>query len=253
MTSLDNNLLGAYLYGSIAFPEYNPAAGDIDFYIVVCRSLTGREINSLDRLHRSLAAKFPFGRKLDGFYIPLSSARRPADPKSLVCGAHGAIRRGGRDDSWALHREHFARAAYIRLYGPSASRIFPPVNWQETRRALYRQLAYARKIIDSDPWWSVLNLCRIVHSFATRGVAVSKLDAARWALKKLPSAWKPVIRSSLKTYKGTADRHDRAMLRRDSRKFLGFASIRVIAFDIASASRGKRTAHLRKTRSGTLR
>jgi Domain of unknown function (DUF4111) len=253
LTSLDNNLVGAYLHGSITFPEYNPAAGDIDFYVVVHRSLNRTEIKRLDRLHRSLAAKFPFGRKLDGFYIPFPNARKPENPKSLVYGAHGRIHRGGSDDAWALHREHFARTGYIRLYGPSASRIFPSASWPEIRSALYRQLSYARKIIDSDHWWSVLNLCRLMYSFKMGAIAISKLGAANWASKKLPLRWKPVIRSAIKAYKGTADRKDQAMLKRDARKFLRFASIRVIAFDITPDSLRQRTAQLRKTRTGTGR
>ncbi len=253
MTSLSSNFIGAYLHGSIAFPEYNPEAGDLDFYVVTRRPLNGTEIKSLAHLHRSLAAKFEFGSKLDGFYIPYAAARVHENPRSLVYGAHGGIHRGGSDDAWALHREHFARSAYIRIYGPRASRVFSRPIWTEIRSALYRQLVYARKIIDSDPWWSVLNLCRLVYTFKTENVAVSKLGAARWALKKLASRWKPVIRSAVKRYKGTANKRDRTILRKDARKFLGFASVRVIAFDIASNSRRQETAYLRSSPAGARR
>jgi len=200
-----------------------------------------------------LAAKFEFGSKLDGFYIPYASARRRASPKNLVHGAHGRIHRGGSDDAWAIHREHFARSAYIRLSGPNASRIFSRAIWPEIRSELYRQLVYARKIINSDPWWSILNLCRLIYDFKNGGIVVSKLGAARWALKRLPSRWKPVIKSAIRTYKGIGDRKDRTILKRDARKFLGFASIRVIAFDIALDSRRQKTAYLRKSRTGTRR
>lgn len=247
LTNLESDLAGAYLHGSIAFPEFEPRAGDIDFYVVIRRSLNGREVKGLDDLHRALAKRFEFGSKLDGFYIPYASARRRESPKDLVYGAHGKIHRGGSDDAWAIHREHFARSSYIRLYGPSASRIFSRPKWGEVRTALYRQLVYARKIIDSDPWWSVLSLCRLVYDFKTGGIVASKLGAARWSLKRLPSRWKPVIKSAIKTYKGIANRNDRAILKRDARRFLGFASVRVIAFDIALDSRRQRTAHLRKS------
>jgi hypothetical protein len=253
LTSLGSNLAGAYLHGSVAFPEFEPRPGDIDFYVVVRRSLNRREIKGLDRLHRALATNFEFGSKLDGFYIPYVSARKRESPKNLVYGAHGKIHRGGSDDAWAIHREHFAHSAYIRLYGPGASRIFSRANWPEIRGALYRQLAYARKIIDNDPWWSVLNLCRLVYDFKIGSIVASKLGAARWALKRLPSRWKPVIKSAIKTYKGIADRKDRTILKRDARKFLGFASIRVIAFDIALNPRRQKTVYLRKSRTRTRR
>lgn len=253
LTSLGSNLAGAYLHGSIAFPEFEPKAGDIDLYVVTRRSLNKREIKSLDRLHRALAKRFEFGSKLDGFYIPSASARRRESPKGLVYGAHGKIHRGGSDDAWAIYREHFARSAYVRLYGPSASSIFSRPRWGEVRSALYRQLVYARSIIDSDPWWSVLNLCRLIYDFKTGSIVASKLGAARWGLKRLPSRWNPVIKSAIRTYKGIADRNDRAILKRDAMSFLGFASVRVIAFDIALDSRHQRTAHLRKSLTGTKR
>jgi hypothetical protein len=196
---------------------------------------------------------FQFGRRLDGFYISNAAARKRENPKELIYGSHGRIHRGGSDDAWALHREHFARSAYIRLYGPKAGGIFPRAKWPEIRRALYRQLAYVRRIIDSDPWWSVLNLCRLVYNFKGRVVAVSKLGAANWALKNLESRWKPLIRSAVKTYKGIADGRDSTILGRDARKFLGFASVRVIAFDIASNSRQQKTACLRKSRNRARR
>jgi len=249
LTNLESNLAGAYLHGSIAFPEFEPKSGDIDFYVVVRRPLNERGIKDLDRLHRTLATNFEFGSKLQGFYIPYSSARRRQSPNGLIYGTHGKIHRGGSDDAWAIHRENLARSAYIRLYGPSASKIFSRPKWGEVRSALYRQLVYARSIIDSDPWWSVLNLCRLVYDFKTGGIVASKLGAARWGLKRLPSRWKPVIKSAINTYKGGANRNDRTILKRDARKFLGFASVRVIAFDIALDSRRQLTAHLRKSRT----
>src|SRR5207253_3446158 len=117
----------------------------------------------------------------------------------------------------------------------------------------YRQLPDASNIIDGDPGWSVLNLGRLLYDFKNGRSVVSKLGAARWALKRLPSRWKPVIKSATKTYKGIGVKKDRVILKRDARKFLGFASIRIIAFDIALNSRRRKTAYLRKSRTGTGR
>src|SRR5438034_4687707 len=120
----------------------------MDFYVVTRRSLNAREIKGLDRLHRALAARFEFGSKLDGFYIPYAPARKQESPKNLVYGAHGRIHRRGYDDAWAIHREHFARSAYIRLYGPRPSRLFSRASWPAIRSAPSRPLIYATAIID---------------------------------------------------------------------------------------------------------
>jgi Aminoglycoside adenylyltransferase, C-terminal domain len=244
-TVLGRNMIGAYLFGSIAFPDFEPGAGDIDFYVVVHRPLTNREINDLDHMHRTLAAKHDTGRKLDGFYIPLTKARKNRNPRGLVYGSHGRIHRGGVDDSWALHCEHFHRSASIRLKGPRAGSLFPTADWHSIRNGLYRQLVYARRIIDSDPWWSVLNMCRLVYSFKTGRIVISKLGAANWALRELPSKWHPLIRSAIRTYRKAGNRKDNTILRRDARKFLGFSSVQVMAYDTVWDTREPPIAHLR--------
>src|SRR2546428_12285956 len=102
--SLGSNLAGAYLHGSVAFPEFEPRAGDIDFYVVVRRSLNAREIKGLDHLHRVLAARFEFGSKLDGLYIPTVLAGMRERPKNLVLGAHGILHCGGSYGAWRSQR-----------------------------------------------------------------------------------------------------------------------------------------------------
>lgn len=228
---LERNLFGAYLFGSIAFPEYEPRAGDIDFYTVTRRQLGPREISDLDVMHRYLAAKFEFGRKLDGFYIPLTKARRSRIPRGLVYTSHGTIHKGGLDDAWALHREHFHQGGYVRLHGPRPDTVFPRPDWGSLRKELYRALIYTRSVIASDPWWAVLNLCRLVSTFKTGRVAVSKLQSAKWALENLDPRWRPLIMSAIRTYEQRGSSKDPAILKRDSKKFLGYALVRVIAFD----------------------
>lgn len=243
--------MGTYLFGSVAFPDYSPHSGDIDFYAVVRKQLTKTEMERLDSMHRSIGADFEYGSRLEGFYIPIAKARRSQGPKGLVYASHRRIHLGGVDDAWALHREHFHSSAYIRLHGPSPKTIFPTADWPSIRKNLFRQLVYARRIIESDPWWAVLNLCRLVYSFEKGRVVVSKLGAARWALTKLPSKWGQVIRAAINTYKGTSRGQDRIFLRRDARKFLGFASVRILAFDTTWTLRKPHIARFRKqTRIG---
>jgi Domain of unknown function (DUF4111) len=244
--AIGKNLVGIYMHGSIAFPDYQPSAGDLDFYVVVRKPLDHSEIIELDHVHRRLAARFASGERLDGFYIPRAKARRTAIPKGLVYGSHGRIHKGGSDNAWALHREHFHGNAYIRVQGPKATNIFPTADWPSLRSALYRQLVYSRSIIDSDPWWSVLNLCRLVYTFRNGRVVVSKLGAAKWALENLPAKWAPLIRSSVRIYKQAGKRRVIAGFKREARRFLGFASVRVIAFDTVWDKQPPHIAHLRK-------
>jgi predicted nucleotidyltransferase len=243
---LGKNLVGIYLHGSIIFPEYEPRDSDIDFHVVVRKPLAEDDIDGLARMHETLAKKFEFGERLTGFYIPEAKAQRASNPRRIMSVAHGRILRDSSDDAWPLHLENFHRAAYIRLKGPKADRIFTTADWTRIRRALYRQLVNTRRLVHSDPGKGVINLCRLIYNFQTGKIVIPKLDAARWAIKKLPSKWQPVIRSAIRTYKRTGGSEDRTLLGRSAPKFLGFASVRIIAFDTTWNHRQPHIAHLRK-------
>lgn len=243
---LGRNLVGTYLFGSVAFPDYDTHSGDIDFYAVVRKRLTKTEMDQLDSMHRSISEEFEYGSRLEGFYILIAQARKSQGPKGLIYASHRRIHRGGVDDAWSLHREHFHSSAYIRLHGPSPSTIFRTADWPSIREDLFRQLVYARRIIQSDPWWAVLNLCRLVYTFEKGKIVVSKLGAAKWALTKLPRKWHQVIRAAVNAYKGPTRGRDRIILRRDASKFLGFASVRILAFDSTWNLRKPHITHLRK-------
>ena len=222
--TLQQNLVGIYLFGSIVFPGYEPLSGDIDFYVVVKRVLKEKEKNELDNLHRGLAGEFRFGKLLDGFYITLAKARRSTSPRGLPYAANGHLHTGGSDSDWALHREHFHRGASMLLYGRNPRRVFPRSSWRQIERALNENLAYAKKQLRRYPFWSVMQLCRLIRSFQ-KGVAdISKVEAARWALEELPSAWRPLIRSAMRVYHGRGTERDRKLLKENARAFFTFAS-----------------------------
>ncbi len=246
LETLNGNLVGAYLHGSIAFPEFEPTAGDIDFYIVVQRSLNENERNKLDKLHQTLARKFEHGKRLDGFYIPLVKARKQESPPDLAYGARGKLRVGGHDDAWAIHREHFHRSTYITLHGPLAGEIFPSTSWPEIRSELYLQLNSAKRRIRKYPGYAVLSLCRLIYDFENRNIAISKIGAAQWALKKLPPEWRPLVRSAISAYRGKADETDSALLKKKADAFLAFATDRITAHDLHHSLKST-IACLRKT------
>ena len=222
--TLQQNLVGIYLFGSIVFPSYEPRSGDIDFYVVVKRVLKTREKNELDNLHRALARRFRFGRLLDGFFITLAKARRSTSPGGLPYAANGHLHTGGSDIDWALHREHFHRGAFMLLYGTDSRMVFPRASWRQIEKALDENLAYVKKQLHGYPFWSVMQLCRLIRSFQ-KGVAdISKVEAARWALDELPSAWRPLIRSAMRVYHGMGIERDRKLLKENARAFFTFSS-----------------------------
>ncbi len=211
---LDEAPVGIYMLGSVAFPGFEPG-GDVDFFVVSRRSPAQAHLKALRRMEQDLVRRHPLADHLDGFYISMAAARSHRAPKGLA---------GVRDNAWPLHRAHLRSGAYIRLLGPPAKRIFAPVSWREIDRALRGEHAFAREQAQRYPYWTVLQLCRLMQSYETGNVVISKLQAARWALRYLPEEWHPSIDAALRVYRGRQKREDIRSLKSGIRAFMSFAS-----------------------------
>jgi hypothetical protein len=216
---LGEKLHGMYIYGAAAFPDAVPT-GDIDFHVILKSELTDDERSELEGFHESLGKRFPpLGRELDGYYILLADARREMPPRSQMW-------RRATDESWALHREHIRAGRCIVLHGPEPTRIYPPASWPEIESALYGELDYVEKHLSEYPDYCILNLCRLIHSFETRNVVVSKAQASDWAHDALPE-WRWHIELARRSYAHQATPADRQFMLAEVGAFLEFARTRI--------------------------
>ncbi len=216
---LGDKLYSATIYGAAAFLDTLPT-GDIDFHVILTESLTEAERTGLDELHASLARAFPpLGREMDGYYILLENARQTSPPKSQMW--QGAI-----DNAWALHRAHIWAGRCITLYGPDPAQFYPPATWPELEEALVNELAYVKSHLADYPDYCILNLCRLIYSFETRDVVLSKAAAADWAIEALPE-WAATIELAKKSYAGLATAEDRELMLVKAQELFLYASERI--------------------------
>ena len=216
---LGERLHGAYLYGAAAFPDAVPT-GDIDYHVILKSELTDSERSELEALHKSLAERFPpLGGEMDGYYILLSDALRRTPPRSQMWGR-------ATDDAWALHREHIRAGWHVALHGSDPTGIYPPASWPEIERALYGELDYVEKHLYEYPDYCILNLCRLIYSFETRDVVVSKAQAADWARDALPE-WRRHVELARKSYARQATSEDRQFMLAEVGRFLEYAHERI--------------------------
>jgi predicted nucleotidyltransferase len=216
---LGEKLHGVYIYGAAAFPDALPT-GDIDFHVILNGELTDSERSELEALHASLAERFPpLGGEMDGYYIRLDDARHEAPPRSQMW-------RRAIDDSWALHREHIRAGRHLVLHGPDPTGIYPPASWPEIERALYGELNYVEKHLHEYPDYCILNLCRLIYSFETKDVVVSKAQAADWAWDAMPH-WRRHVERAKKSYAGQATPEDRQFMLAEVGRFLEYARERM--------------------------
>jgi len=216
---LGDNLYGVYLYGALAFPE-GGATGDIDFHVILKEELDQKEKSNLKELHAALARDFPpLGAELDGYYILLDDARRPSPPKHQILD-------DVYDHSWALHREHIRAGRCIVLYGPDPKLIYPAASWQELEDALRGEMEYVKNHLNECPDYCILNLCRLMYSFETHDVVISKIASAKWASDAFPQ-WRRHIKLAEKSYARQATDQDKQFMRNELGSLYHFALERI--------------------------
>ena len=116
------------------------------------------------------------------------------------------------DSAWALHCEHVRAGRCVVLHGPDPTEVYPAARWLEIERALRNELRYVKRHLLDYPDYCVLNLCRLVYSYETGEVAVSKAAASVWARVALPD-WRRPIRAARRSYAGRSTPRERQYLR----------------------------------------
>lgn len=216
---LGDNLYGVYIYGAAVFPDTLPL-GDIDFHVILKNNISEAEKKQIETFHEKLAKLYPpLGGELDGFYILLEDVNKEAPPKSQLW--NHAI-----DESWALHREHVLAGRCIVFFGPEPDKVYKHATWPELNVALHKELDYAKKYLMVYPDFCFLNLCRLIYSFETKEVVVSKAQAASWGIENLPE-WRKYLELALKSYEKQATPEDRQFILDGIKEFFEFAGSRI--------------------------
>jgi hypothetical protein len=213
-------LFAVYLYGAWAFPE-GTARGDVDLHVILTEPLDDEEKSEVSDLHRRVAGEFPslVGEGPDAYYILLDDARGTSPPRHQLS-------EDVADNAWALHRAHMRSGRCLVLYGPGPGELYPEASWEELDDALQGELDYVARHLADYPAYCVLNLCRLIYSYQTRDVVVSKYRSALWARDTFPDK-SPCIDAATKMYEGTATEAEKCLVATGATSFYGFACERI--------------------------
>jgi predicted nucleotidyltransferase len=216
---LGNQLVGMYLYGSLATGDFDLETSDIDFLVVTTSSLSDKTIADLETMHHRIwKSGLKWAAKLEGSYIPKRDIRRHS-PRSAPCPTVNESRfyLDKRGSDWIIQR-HIIREQGITLAGPDPKTLIDALGPADIRKAVKGVLQEWWFPMLEDPTWlrkhgseyhayAILTMCRALYTLE-KGAIVSKPIAARWVQSKLGEPWSQVIEQSLDPEKHDSGKSD---------------------------------------------
>lgn len=201
---LGDTLVGFYLTGSLTYGDFDRGSSDIDYLVILERTITEDERRALIGLHVEIGQRFPEWReRIEGSYITrdmLSSIEPPPMGRPYVNG--GAF--WGPDppygNEWLLNL-YVLRECGSALIGPPPARLVGPIAIADVREASRRDLVeeWLPKADDPSAFddshfqaYVTLTLCRILHR-AANDVVASKRVAAAWVKERYGEPWRSLV------------------------------------------------------------
>ena len=186
---LGDDLIGVYLYGSLARGCYHPASSDMDIIVVTGRDCAESEYPAILEAHKDV------GVPLDAVFVTEEQLNADVFPTPIGFLVKLKIIHvpEGRGD-FLLQRQE-AYEAGVALVGPEPREIIRPVPWpllKESLNFLFPHIVGKFK----NP---VLMLCRIAYAHANHSLC-SKPQAGEWGLEAFEDRWKPIISAALAQY-----------------------------------------------------
>jgi predicted nucleotidyltransferase len=206
---LGARFVGAYLDGSLAAGDFDPATSDIDVVVVTGGDLSPDLIAALRAMHVGLAGRSSrWVSELEVAYVARDVLERAARrPRPCPCLERGSARLElvwPESGYWTIHR-HVLREHGIALAGPPPATLIAPVRPDALRQAVADILQeWWRPMLDEPSrlrsWgyrcYAVLTMCRMLYTLH-HGTIVSKPVAARWARATLDRRWSPLVDDAL--------------------------------------------------------
>jgi hypothetical protein len=196
------DLIGSYVFGSVATGDFEPGISDVDTATVLRADPTPEQVGALDGLHRDIVREMPEWRdRVEVVYLSsraLATFRTESSPAARISPGEPfhAIE---VDHRWLIDWYQL-REVGVALRGPSIDSLVPKITHGEYVDAVrHHLLTWSDSLGDlesqGDQAYAVLTMCRGLRMVRT-GEHVSKREAARWTARELPEH-ADLIRDSL--------------------------------------------------------
>jgi predicted nucleotidyltransferase len=201
--ALGDDLIGIYLFGSLALGDFDPASSDVDVLVAVGEELSGAPRDAVAGVHDRLD---PRGLELECSYIPVAALRRHDSSAThhLSVGADWGLGPHEHGPEWVIERR-VLRDRGVVVAGPPPAELIAPVSEDELREAARALLRGFWRGEGADPAFlstrrhqafAVLSMCRALYTIE-HGEPVTKPGAAAWAREALAPRWRLLVERAL--------------------------------------------------------
>ncbi|VVC75429.1 hypothetical protein AQUSIP_07190 [Aquicella siphonis] len=203
---IGNNLIGLYLFGSLAYGDFNTDSSDIDLIAITKQPLNHHDLDLIKQMHKKTEAHCSkWNNRLECSYTPIDMLSHILPPKEPRPYYGGGIfyDQAPYGNEWIINN-HLLYKHGISLIGPDIKELIKPVDIIEVQKACIRDLfqEWLPKMTDSE-WldnshyqsYLVMNLCRILYT-VMNGVASTKRISAEWVKNRYGSIWTHLIETA---------------------------------------------------------
>ena len=189
---LDPDLVGVYLFGSVATGDFEPGVSDVDTVAVLRDEPSESQLVAIEHLHREVDDEMPsWEDRVEVVYVSIQALTNfRTDSSNAARISPGEPFHEIRvDRRWLIDWYQLREVGQV-LYGPPVTTLVPLITNAEYVEAV-RQLILGwpdPEVGESEGSlaYAIITLCRGLRTVRT-GILVSKREAARWGCSVLPN------------------------------------------------------------------
>ena len=207
---LNENLVGIYVHGSIAFGCYHPKISDIDFIVVVKEKPALEDKVKLievllERSEKAPKKGFEMSVVLEDvcqnfiYPTPFELHYSNAHKQNCIDNIQGYCEyMNGTDVDLAAHFTVINKVGYP-VVGKPVQDVFNEVPKKDYLNSIKSDIANAMDDVEKDPTYIILNLCRVLAYIAEEKV-FSKKQGGLWGILHVPKEYIAVVEYALARY-----------------------------------------------------
>lgn len=204
---LQDNLVGIYLYGSLAMECFNPKSSDIDIIVIARKRLSKEQRKKIIEYLKGACSK---NRRIEFSVLCKDVVQDPQYP--ILVDLHfewwGGIFEDEKDNE-ILSNLYTTKKRGFCVWGMPRSNVFSGIPAEYHLRSVIEDITHTRKYLHENPervgydpavYW-ILGSCRIL-AFMREEKVLSKLEGGQWGLTNLPKQHHEMVKQALSYYQG---------------------------------------------------